>query len=172
MTPPGDILDKATWSKTNTNQAHHTDDLKLRLAVLHRYAWHRAKAVEAMFAAFAPFAICCMAIRVKFDETLQTMRVPIDILKAQEGEEGQEGQEGFAISQLVSVICFAIRAFVSSTALPRGGYPWTCPLQFLDRGKAECMWEALQRALGCFQLFATTPAPNVFPTNAQVRWCW
>ena len=107
-----------------------------------------------------------MAFRVKFDETAQVMWA------AESVKEDQEDEEAMATRTIATVICMAIRAFVCSTALPRGGYHWACPLQFLRRGKAECMWEGLQRALGCFRPFAASEAQYSFPSGSQVRWCW
>ena len=117
-----------------------------------------------MFKIFSPFPLTRVAFRIKFDETLQMMN---DMATA-----GDDDVDVGLGKILASQICFVVKACVCSTTLPRGGYHWACPPQYLRRGKAECMWEALQRSLPSIRPFAASNAQDVFPKRSQARWCW
>ena len=118
-----------------------------------------------MFKSFAPFPLTCVAVRIKFDEATQ-------MLNDSEAVGGEPDDTAERIARLASHICFVIKACVCSSSLPRGGYHWACPPQYLRRGKAECMWEALQRSLPSIRPFAASNAQDVFPQRSQARWRW
>ena len=118
------------WARESASERIEKQNA-LRATLMWRYKKHRDEALAVALAAACPLMLLCASVRVKWDETTHTLKIPSD--------------EGHKLSLTVS--CMVMCAWISTTLLHNSPLPWVCPFQVLQQNTADCMWRALCKVL-------------------------